>query len=197
MILVYNDSSKRLIEVTSNDDLEEVAKKIVPNGVNYKIIDESELPIDKTNRYAWYLDEDDTIKVDQSKLEAEKTLATGLGFIQFTKKRLEIENVANDIPPIERVQIFQAIKDKLSNWKNEAYKNYWDFLEQMQTPFIENTWNVFKNDISQYKDLEENLYMMQTSQGEKSLGDILLFYISIYESENRCLSKEEFIEKYT
>ena len=107
--------------------------------------------IDKTNRYAWYLDEDDTIKVDQSKLEAEKTLATGLGFIQFTKKRLEIENVANDIPPIERVQIFQAIKDKLSNWKNEAYKNYWDFLEQMQTPFIENTWNVFNTPKHFYK----------------------------------------------
>ena len=42
-----------------NFTVEEVAKMIVPNGKKYKIVEDSDLPTDKTFRNAWTVDESD------------------------------------------------------------------------------------------------------------------------------------------
>ena len=42
-----------------NFTVEEVAAMIVPNGKKYKIIEDSDLPTDKTFRNAWTVDDSD------------------------------------------------------------------------------------------------------------------------------------------
>ena len=43
-------------EILSKMTIEQIAKKDVPAGVKYKIIDESELPADRTYRDFWQYD---------------------------------------------------------------------------------------------------------------------------------------------
>ena len=62
------DYGKRIVYPTDNNSIaiiipcdcglsiEEIAKKDVPNGVKYKIIDSSELPTDRSTRDAWTID---------------------------------------------------------------------------------------------------------------------------------------------
>ena len=42
-----------------NFTVEEVAKMIVPNGKKYKIVEDSDIPTDRTFRNAWTVDESD------------------------------------------------------------------------------------------------------------------------------------------
>lgn len=45
------------LEALANYSIEEIAQKDVPFGKPYKIIDESEIPSDRTFRDAWTIDE--------------------------------------------------------------------------------------------------------------------------------------------
>lgn len=44
-------------EVLSFMTIDEIAKKDVPTGLPYKIVDDSEIPTDRTFRNAWTVDE--------------------------------------------------------------------------------------------------------------------------------------------
>lgn len=44
-------------EALSFMSIDEIAKKDVPTGLPYKIVEDSEIPIDRTFRDAWELDE--------------------------------------------------------------------------------------------------------------------------------------------
>ena len=44
-------------EALSFMTIDEIAKKGVPNGLPYKIVDDSEVPTDRTFRDAWTVDE--------------------------------------------------------------------------------------------------------------------------------------------
>lgn len=45
-----------IIPITNQMRLEEVAKKDVPTGTPYRIVDASEIPTDRTFRNAWTMD---------------------------------------------------------------------------------------------------------------------------------------------
>lgn len=45
------------VEALSFMTIDEIAKKDVPTGLPYKIVDDSEIPTDRTFRDAWVLDE--------------------------------------------------------------------------------------------------------------------------------------------
>lgn len=66
------DTSKRIIYMQSNGvlavlcpspneqrSLDEIAKKDVPTGLKYKIVNVSEIPSDRTFRNAWEINEDE------------------------------------------------------------------------------------------------------------------------------------------
>ena len=55
-ILYTNDEGGVSIVVPAPDNpqtMEELAAAVVPSGKEYKIVDESEIPSDRTFRYAW------------------------------------------------------------------------------------------------------------------------------------------------
>lgn len=199
-IIIYNHlKTGVLVEVNAirNADLEELAKKIVPKGTNYKIIDQSELPTDQSNRDAWYLAEDGTIQVDQARLEALKPLATGPGFMESVRVKLEVQNVINDIPVETRAKTLSTIENTLRNWySNNENNDFWDIFKGMTTDLTQKTWDDFKSAIEKNKFVEGNNLQLNTSTGPKLLGDLLLGFIAEYESKHRFLSKEEFEKKY-
>jgi len=44
-------------EALSSMSIDEIAKRCVPTGFRYKIVDDSEIPTDRTFRNAWTVDE--------------------------------------------------------------------------------------------------------------------------------------------
>jgi hypothetical protein len=56
-ILYKHDSGIAVIIPTGELSAEETAKKDVPTGLPYKIVDVSEIPADRTFRNAWDIDE--------------------------------------------------------------------------------------------------------------------------------------------
>lgn len=62
-VIVYNQDNGVLAIVIPTPDclqthtIEEIAEKDVPEGLPYKIVDTSELPLDYTFRDAWEIDE--------------------------------------------------------------------------------------------------------------------------------------------
>jgi len=56
-ILYKTDSGIAVIVPTGELSVEETAKKDVPTGLPYKIVDVSEIPSDRTFRDAWEVDE--------------------------------------------------------------------------------------------------------------------------------------------
>tara|TARA_R100001463_G_scaffold5481_2_gene18667 strand:+ start:86 stop:295 length:210 start_codon:yes stop_codon:yes gene_type:complete len=57
-IIYSNNNSIAVIHPTGELSLEKTAKKCVPSGVKYKIIDASDLPEDRDFRNAWEYDFD-------------------------------------------------------------------------------------------------------------------------------------------
>lgn len=57
-VIVYNDADGVLCFLTPlcDFDINLIAKKDVPKGLSYKIIDSSDLPEDRTFRSAWEID---------------------------------------------------------------------------------------------------------------------------------------------
>ena len=62
------DDNKLAVIIPANSGLsiEDIAKKDVPNGKDYKIIDVSDLPLDRTYRDAWVLN-DGNVEIDENK----------------------------------------------------------------------------------------------------------------------------------
>lgn len=60
-IIYPNNNSISIIipSASCSMDINNIAKKYVPNGVKYKIIDINQIPIDRTFREAWTYDFDD------------------------------------------------------------------------------------------------------------------------------------------
>jgi len=56
-IIYKTDSGIAVIIPTGEMSVEETAKKDVPTGLPYKIVDVSEIPEDRTFRNAWDIDE--------------------------------------------------------------------------------------------------------------------------------------------
>lgn len=62
-VIIYKSDNGGVVEVFPTPDIlqtrtvDEVAKKDVPHGKPYKIVDQSELPTDLTFRNAWEVDE--------------------------------------------------------------------------------------------------------------------------------------------
>jgi len=56
-IIYKNESGIAVIVPTGELSVEETAKKDVPTGLPYKIVDVSEIPADRTFRGAWDIDE--------------------------------------------------------------------------------------------------------------------------------------------
>ena len=60
-IVIYNDKENRLVVLVPSTKcgltLEQIAKKDVPTGTKYKIVDRSFLPSDGDFRNAWEIDE--------------------------------------------------------------------------------------------------------------------------------------------
>lgn len=56
IIYPNNNTISILIPNDSADDLHEIAKKYVPSGLRYKIIETSNIPSDRTFREAWIYD---------------------------------------------------------------------------------------------------------------------------------------------
>ena len=60
--IIYKNTDNSISVLTATPDtlskmtIEQIAKKDVPSGVKYKIIDESELPADRTYRDFWQYD---------------------------------------------------------------------------------------------------------------------------------------------
>lgn len=63
MKIIYKNESGGVSIVTPNnhyttlDELQQLAKKDVPTGLPYKIVEDSEIPTDRTFRNAWTVDE--------------------------------------------------------------------------------------------------------------------------------------------
>ena len=59
IIYKASDGTVRIIVPANNVDMtvEEIAKKDVPTGLKYKIVDKSEISSDRTFRNAWEIDE--------------------------------------------------------------------------------------------------------------------------------------------
>ncbi len=71
MIIIYEQNNKAVVihptqEWLANNTIEDLAKKDVPKGVKYHIVEDTVLPEDRTFRDAWVLDED-TIKINAEK----------------------------------------------------------------------------------------------------------------------------------
>lgn len=61
MRIIYpNETGIAVITPTGELSLEETAKKDVPTGVKYKIIDDTDLPSDRDFRNAWEFDFSDS-----------------------------------------------------------------------------------------------------------------------------------------
>ena len=67
-IVYMTDDNKLAVIIPANSELsiEDIAKKDVPNGKDYKIIDVSDLPLDRTYRDAWVLN-DGNVEIDENK----------------------------------------------------------------------------------------------------------------------------------
>ena len=59
--IIYSDDDGRAIIIVPTEELsiEEVAKKDVPAGKKYKIVDKTDIPTDRSFRNAWTVDETD------------------------------------------------------------------------------------------------------------------------------------------
>ena len=63
MKIIYKNENGSVSIIHPTEDalsfmtIDEIAKKDVPNGLPYKIVDDSEIPIDRTFRDAWTVDE--------------------------------------------------------------------------------------------------------------------------------------------
>ena len=71
MIIIYEQNDKAVVihptqEWLANNTIEDLAKKDVPEGVEYHIVEDTVLPEDRTFRDAWVLD-GATIKIDAEK----------------------------------------------------------------------------------------------------------------------------------
>ena len=63
MKIIYQTDDGGVAIITPTQDaltfmnIDEIAKKDVPTGVKYKIVEDSYLPVDRTYREAWTIDE--------------------------------------------------------------------------------------------------------------------------------------------
>ena len=63
MKIIYKNESGGVSIITPTDEalsfmsIDEIAKKVVPTGLPYKIVEDSEVPTDRTFRDAWVVDE--------------------------------------------------------------------------------------------------------------------------------------------
>ena len=63
MKIIYQTDDGGMAIITPTQDaltfmtIDEIAKKDVPTGVKYKIVEDSYLPVDRTYREAWTIDE--------------------------------------------------------------------------------------------------------------------------------------------
>ena len=63
MKIIYQTDDGDVAIITPTQDaltfmtIDEIAKKDVPTGVKYKIVEDSYLPVDRTYREAWTIDE--------------------------------------------------------------------------------------------------------------------------------------------
>jgi ribosomal protein S12 len=63
MKIIYKNESGGVSVIYPTDEalsfmtIDEIAKKDVPTGVKYKIVEDSEVPTDRTFRNAWTVDE--------------------------------------------------------------------------------------------------------------------------------------------
>ena len=63
MKIIYKNSDKSIAIIHPTSEaleimtIEEIALKDVPTGLPYKIVEDSEIPTDRTFRYAWTIDE--------------------------------------------------------------------------------------------------------------------------------------------
>ena len=63
MKIIYKNESGGVSIITPTEEalsfmtIDEIAKKDVPTGLPYKIVDDSEIPTDRTFRDAWIVDE--------------------------------------------------------------------------------------------------------------------------------------------
>ena len=59
--IIYLDDNNMVVILVPTDEMsvENIAKKDVPTGKKYKIVDKSEIPTDKSFRNAWTVSESD------------------------------------------------------------------------------------------------------------------------------------------
>ena len=63
MKIIYKNENGGVSIITPTDEamsfmsIDEIAKKVVPTGLPYKIVEDSEIPTDRTFRDAWVVDE--------------------------------------------------------------------------------------------------------------------------------------------
>ena len=63
MKIIYKNENSGVSVITPSDEalsfmtIDEIAKKDVPTGLPYKIVEDSEVPTDRTFRDAWTIDE--------------------------------------------------------------------------------------------------------------------------------------------
>jgi hypothetical protein len=53
MKIIYNDNGLKILTPSIEIDIRILAEKDVPSGIMFKIIDDSEIPTDRTSRSAW------------------------------------------------------------------------------------------------------------------------------------------------
>jgi hypothetical protein len=53
MKIIYNDNGLKILTPAIEIDIRILAEKDVPSGIMFKIIDDSEIPTDRTSRSAW------------------------------------------------------------------------------------------------------------------------------------------------
>ena len=63
MRIIYKTSENTVAVIVPSpnwtDTMEELAQKIVPTGLKYKIVEDSDIPSDRSFRNAWEVDEAD------------------------------------------------------------------------------------------------------------------------------------------
>lgn len=67
-IIVYTETDGNLvciIPATTDLTIEQIAEKDVPQGIDYHIVDATDLPADRTDRNAWVWD--NGVKIDEAK----------------------------------------------------------------------------------------------------------------------------------
>jgi hypothetical protein len=129
IIYENNDGGISIVHPTGELSIEEVVKKDIPSGVNYKIVDESVIPADPTFRDAWEGLETISVNISKAKeitknklrnerlpkLQAldiafQRALESGADLTDISNKKQQLRDATSQVDAMTTVEQLKAAK---------------------------------------------------------------------------------------